>query len=256
MSLSAFTAPGGGSRASSRVRAPGTLPPTSPLKEPPMSTDHVTRLQAADPAAGTSLPAERRAALLRQILDAAAADSPGVAGGVPRRPPSRPRRRALPLAIVGALAVTSGALAVAGVFPGAQTADEVGADYARAIKDIPLPANTRLPRVDFDHDALYAGRRAGYLTALTQADCAWWKEWRTAHGDGDTARQAAALRGQAKILALMPLAVSGQSEDIGGFTDSVFDAERKMRREAAAGDPTTVDQNIHANCTPGVRPGN
>jgi hypothetical protein len=213
-----------------------------------MLSDALDRLRAADPAAHASLSPDRRAELLDEIVC-----TPAPPATQTRR---RMRRRAVLLVGVAALTVTSGSLAVAGVFSGPQTAHEVRADYDRAIKDIPLPSGATLADVTVENDALHAGRRAGYMIALMHADCAWWREWRAGHRVRDAARQAAALAGQAKIVGLMPRAVEGQPEDIGGFTDSVFQQERRMRREAIAGDATTVDQNIHANCTPGVQPGN
>jgi Sigma-70 region 2 len=252
-SPSACTARAAGSHVSSIERPPHPPPPSSPNWERPMSADPIDVLRAADPAADAQLTPQRTAALLDDILDGATAtgDRPTNARRTPRH-----RRRAGLLVAVLTLAAATASLAVAGVFSGSQTATEVRADYRRAIEQIPLPPGTPPPPASFDDDALYAGQQAGYLTALSTADCAWWMEWRAAFRVGDHARQAAALRGQAKVLKLMPLAMSGQSESVGGFTDSVFELERRMRREAAAGDPTTVDQNIYANCSPDVRPGN
>lgn len=214
-----------------------------------MPVESIDALRGADPAVGASLPPARKEALRRALL---ATDVAPVAPPAGRR--RVPRRVGLLVAVV-ALAITSGSLAVAGVFSASQTADQVRRDYARAGAKIPLPPGTSLPAATFDDDALYAGRQAGLLTALSQADCAWWKAWRTAHSARDETGADAALRGQAKVLGLMPRARAGQSEDVGGFTDSVFDLEHRMQREAAAGNPTTVDQYLYANCMPGVRPG-
>jgi hypothetical protein len=206
--------------------------------------DLMGRLSQADPARGQSLPATTGAAILARALS-----SPPVRPGRParRRLPSRPT---LVLAAVLALAICGAGVAT---FDFGQSANQVEDDYARAIRDVPLPPGYRWPGAAVEEDSVYAGKRAAIMQATAQAGCAWWDYWLSAATRGDAAAMALALAGQQSVFAVTPRAPRGGSEDVGGIDATTVAYHRRLVADARAGRRQRIASYVEVNCSAAIR---
>jgi hypothetical protein len=204
-----------------------------------MPTDLITRLTAADPALDARLPDHTREAIFE---------------GIKAAPPQRRRsplttRRLLVIAILAALAAAG--VGVAALSRGGQTPRQVSLSYAEVTRHIPVPPGYKWPGADVptaEAGVVFAGQNAAVMQATGQATCAWWDYWRAAYSRDDKGTMAAALAGQAGVMAITPHHRPGDSEHAGGADESVFAYERVLLRDARAGRPGRIDQYLKANC--------
>jgi hypothetical protein len=207
--------------------------------------DLMTELEAADPAPGRTLPAAAREELLARIV---AEPLPEPHGRSWR--PARARPRTLLLAAILALAVSGVGVAAFDPF---QTSEEVTRDYRQVTGEFRLPPGYAWPGANVDAGDVYAGQRAALTKAASDAVCAWWHYWLAAHHRGDAGTAEKALRGHARVMRSAPRHPRGASEDLGGFDQSVFAAERRLEADARAGRPAAIRRSLSVNCG-SVRP--
>jgi hypothetical protein len=209
--------------------------------------DLMTELKAADPARGRVLPAATREELLARIV-AEPVPEPEPRGH--SRRPARARPRTLLLAAILALAVSGVGIAA---FDRFQTSEEVTRDYRHVTGEFRLPPGYAWPGANADAGGVYAGQRAAVTKAASDAICAWWHYWLAAHRRDDAGAAAEALRGHARVMRRAPRHPRGASEDLGGFDQSVFAAERRLEADARAGRPAAIRRSLSVNCE-SVRP--
>jgi hypothetical protein len=158
----------------------------------------------------------------------------------------QPRRRALAVALVMALALVFTATGW-GIYSIFHTAAEVRHDFSAEAAKIALPPGATWHQPKLADNSVYGGR-AAQMQALSQATCAWIAYWVDGYRSHDTAQMQAGIQGFERVRAVMPVHHEGESEDVGGYDASSLRWFDGILAQERAGNPRPAEQHLKANC--------